>query len=171
MLGMIPLRQYNLERLCSRESLHGEAFMKVLLTAFVVGWLTTAATAQTDAGRTTDHSTAETGGAAPYAEYQTRGRPAVLLPLYISFGVLQVVDTVSTLEALKHGGRGANPVVAPFASNAGALYSLKVVTTVGSIWAAEKLWKRNRAAAIVTMLAVNAGYAWVAHHNYQIAGR
>ncbi len=82
-----------------------------------------------------------------------------------------MVDTVSTLEALKHGGREANPVVAPFASNAGALYSLKVVTTVGSIWAAEKLWKRNRAAAIVTMLAVNAGYAWVAHHNYPIAGR
>ena len=78
---------------------------------------------------------------------------------------------LSTLEALKHGGREANPVVAPFASNAGALYSLKVATTAGTIWAAEKLWKRNRAAAIVTMFAVNAGYAWVAHHNYQIAGR
>ena len=99
--------------------------MKVLLTAFAIGWLTTAATAQIDAGRTTGHSTAETAGSAPYAEYQTRGRPAVLLPLYISFGVLQVVDTVSTLEALKHGGREANPVVAPLASNAGALYSRK----------------------------------------------
>ena len=102
--------------------------MKVLLTAFAIGWLTTAATAQIDAGRTTGHSTAETAGSAPYAEYQTRGRPAVLLPLYISFGVLQVVDVVdtdSTLEALKHGGREANPVVAPLASNAGALYSRK----------------------------------------------
>ena len=109
--------------------------MKVLLTALLMGFLTTTA-----------------GGA--------------FAPLHVVRGSTGV-DTVSTLEALKRGGREANPVVATFASHVGAFYGPKVATTAGTIWAAEKLWKRNHAAAIGTMLAVNVGYAWVAHHNYQ----
>jgi hypothetical protein len=98
-------------------------------------------------------------------------RPVVLLPLYATFTALQMLDASSTLKAIENGGREANPMVAPFTSSPAALYSLKAATAVGTIFVAEKMWKRSRVGAIVTMVALNVGYAFVAHHNFQVAGR
>src|SRR4029453_17871023 len=38
-------------------------------------------------------------------------RPGALVPLYASFGALQILDTRSTLQALDRGGVEANPVM------------------------------------------------------------
>src|SRR5687767_4142792 len=44
-------------------------------------------------------------------------RPAALLPLYLSFGVLQGLDAHSTSRALGRGAVEANPVMKAFGGN------------------------------------------------------
>lgn len=96
-----------------------------------------------------------------------RARPAPLVPLYVSFGSLQVLDVHSTRRALVHGHQEANPLLAPIARNRAALLAVKAAATAGTIVGVERLWKANRAAAVATMLALNVGYALVVRANYQ----
>ena len=45
-------------------------------------------------------------------------RPAVLMPLYAGFGVVQTLDAQSTLRALRSGqAHEANPIMAPFTAH------------------------------------------------------
>jgi hypothetical protein len=62
-----------------------------------------------------------------------------------------------------------NPLVAPTAGSPGVSLAIKAGTTATTIYFAEKLWKRNRAAAIVTMVAVNAGTAAIVARNLRNA--
>ncbi|MQA28413.1 MAG: hypothetical protein GEU82_01040 [Luteitalea sp.] len=95
-------------------------------------------------------------------------RPSGLVPLYVSFGVLQALDMHSTHRALTAGGSEGNPVVSALQSPL-AMGALKVGATAGIIVLTEKLRKNNRIAAIVTMVALNSGYAMIVSHNYSIA--
>lgn len=102
--------------------------------------------------------------------YEPEGKRPVLLPaLYATLGVMQVWDVHSTLNALKAGAREANPTAAPFASKPGSMLGLKAVTTASTIFFAERMWKKNRAGAIVMMVAINGATAAVAMHNMQNA--
>lgn len=92
-------------------------------------------------------------------------RPPALLPLYVTFATLQMLDAHSTSQGLRNGAVEANPVVAPFAGNTGALYATKIAATAATIYLGEKLWRKNRFMAIVTMIAVNSTYAYVVQHN------
>ena len=94
-------------------------------------------------------------------------RPSPLVPLYVSFGALQVLDAQSTSQALARGGVEANPLVKGFAGNDAAMLAVKAAGTAGVIYASEKMWKRNRKAAVIFMVAANAGMAWVVQHNYR----
>jgi hypothetical protein len=96
-------------------------------------------------------------------------RPSVLVPLYVSFGALQVLDLHSTSRALGAGGREANPVVGTAVGSPVAMTALKIGATTGIVLLSEKLWKRNRLAAVVMMVTLNSGYALVASHNYSLA--
>lgn len=98
-------------------------------------------------------------------------RPAALPALYISLGALQALDIYSTSAALKVGAREANPAASPFAGNAGALISMKAVTTASTIFFAERLWKKNKMGAIVMLAAVNGATAAVSIHNMRNAQR
>jgi hypothetical protein len=98
-------------------------------------------------------------------------RPRAVLPLYATFAALQILDAHSTTRALKNGGIEANPVISSFAGNTGALYATKLATTAATIYAVEKLWPKNRVAAILTMVAINSAYTFVVRHNYGVAGR
>lgn len=98
-------------------------------------------------------------------------RPPTMLPLYVTFAALQMLDGHSTTKALKGGAVEANAVMAPFAGNAGALYATKIATTAATIYLGEKLWRKNRLAAIATLLVVNSAYAAVVSHNYSVANR
>jgi hypothetical protein len=97
-------------------------------------------------------------------------RPAALLPLYISFGALQGLDTHSTLRALEGGAVEANPLMTGLASHPIGLLSVKAAGAAGAIYASERLWKRNKTAAVLFMIATNSAMAWVVQHNYR-AGR
>ena len=98
-------------------------------------------------------------------------RPSVLPALYASFAVLQVLDARSTLGAVATGGRELNPVLGPIASNAPLLYSVKAGVTAGTIYLSERLWKRNRTASIIMMVAINSAYATIVAHNTRGRGK
>ena len=100
------------------------------------------------------------------AIYQTQTqRPALLPALYATLGAVQAWDLYSTTTALKAGAREANPVAAPFASSTGSLVALKAATTAGTIFFAERMWRKNRVGAFVLMGVINGTTAAVAMHN------
>jgi hypothetical protein len=97
-------------------------------------------------------------------------RPRLLVPMYVSFAVLQGLDYSSTTGALRSGaGREANPLMRPIVGNRPAFIAVKAATTVGTIWAAEKLWKKNRAATVVLMAVMNGAIGAVVAHNMSVA--
>jgi hypothetical protein len=96
----------------------------------------------------------------------------VLLPLYVSFGVLQALDFQSTRTALATGGgREANPLMNGVVGSPAGFFALKAATGAAVILASEKMRPRNRIAAIATMVALNGLYASIVSHNYAVAGR
>ena len=98
-------------------------------------------------------------------------RPAALVPLYISFATLQALDVHSTLRAPAFGGREANPIVDGMLGSPAALVAAKVGMTAAVYFASERLWRRNKTAALVTMIALNSAYATIVAHNYAIEAR
>jgi hypothetical protein len=98
-------------------------------------------------------------------------RPSPLVPLYVTFGALQALDIDSTLRALGNGGRESNPVIGGAVGSPGALIAIKAGATAGIVFASEKLWKRNRVAAVLMMIAMDSAYAAVVAHNYHLAQR
>jgi uncharacterized protein DUF5658 len=101
----------------------------------------------------------------PAARQDSRG---VLVPLYISAATLQMLDVHSTHRALSSGYTEGNPMMAGIASNTAAFVAVKAATAATTIWVSEKLRKRNRAAAIGLMVAVNVATATVVAHNYRV---
>lgn len=93
-------------------------------------------------------------------------RPASLAPLYGTFALLQAMDAITTVKALNQPGvRETNPIVRPFARNVPAMVVLKSASTVVTVAAVEKLWRRNRTAAVATMVGINIAYGVVVSHN------
>jgi hypothetical protein len=116
-------------------------------------------------------STAETTAAQRLADFQPEPKAAshrVLVPLYISAATLQMLDVHSTRRALAAGYTEGNPAMSGIASNTAAFVAVKAATAATTIWISEKLRKRNRAAAIGVMIAVNAATATVVAHNYRV---
>jgi hypothetical protein len=107
---------------------------------------------------------------APLASPSQQDRPAALMPLYASFIALQGLDVHSTTRGLSRGAVEANPFMKDVAGNPGALIAVKAASTAGIIFGVEKLRRKNRAAAVAVMLALNAGTAYVVQHNYRVAG-
>ena len=95
-----------------------------------------------------------------------------LLPaLYVSYAALQAFDVWSTKQALSLGGREANPLMQGVVGNTGAMVAMKAAVAVGTIVAAERLWKTNKAAAIAVMVASNSVAAIVAARNARTIGQ
>ena len=101
------------------------------------------------------------------AEQRAARRPRALIPLYVSFASLQGLDAHSTTRALKRGAAEANPLMRGLAEHPAGLIAVKAAATTGVVLAGEKMWKRNRVAAIVFMAAANSAMAWVVQHNYR----
>jgi hypothetical protein len=94
-------------------------------------------------------------------------RPGPLVPLYVSFCALQVLDTHSTWRAVDRGAVEANPMLRGVVGNQTGLVALKAAGTAGLIYASEKMWKRNRTASIIFMVTANSAMAWVVQNNYR----
>ncbi len=95
-------------------------------------------------------------------------RPAILPALYVALGTMQAWDVYSTRSAIGAGAREANPIAAPLAGNTGSMLGLKLATTATIIVMSERLWKRNRVAAVVMLVALNGATAAVSMHNMRV---
>jgi hypothetical protein len=93
-------------------------------------------------------------------------RPAALAPLYVSFGLLQALDTHSTLSAVGDGHGEANPAMKGLVNQPAAFIAAKIGATAATVYVAERLWRRHRVAAVVLMVAVNGAYGAVVASNY-----
>ena len=91
-----------------------------------------------------------------------------LLPLYVTYGVLQLADAHSTLRGLSRGAREQNPVIGSVVNNPGVFIPVKVGSTIATVYLVERLRKRNPKAAVFVMVAVNAAYGVIVHHNYKV---
>jgi hypothetical protein len=96
-------------------------------------------------------------------------RPGALIPLYASFVALQALDVHSTKYALSHGAVEGNPLMRGVASNDLGLAAIKAAGTAGVILASERMWRKNKAASVIFMIAANSAMAWVVQHNYAAA--
>jgi len=105
----------------------------------------------------------------PRPDAPTQTRPAPLVGLYVSLAGMHALDVVSTRKALAAGATEANPMMAPFARSPLALAAVKAGVFGATIFATEQLWKSNRKAAVLTMIAVNATCGAIAAHNYRVA--
>lgn len=117
------------------------------------------------------HVAPRTGAPAGLLRSRTEERPRPLASLYVGFAALQALDAHSTLRAVRAGGDEANPLIAPFADRPGLMLGVKAAAALTTIAFAEKLWRRNRTAAVVLMVAANAGYAIIVAHNYRQSRR
>jgi hypothetical protein len=98
-------------------------------------------------------------------------RPAALVPLYISFAVLQGLDGRLTLRAIENGAVEANPLMKGVADNAAGMAAVKAAAGAGVIFVSERMWKHNKVAAVLFMTATNSAMAWVVQHNHGVARR
>lgn len=90
-----------------------------------------------------------------------------LIPLYVSFAAVQVLDAHSTTRALNRGAVEGNPLMRGFAGSPARLFAVKAAGSIAVVYATERLRKRNRRAAVALMAAVNAATAAVVWHNYR----
>ena len=95
----------------------------------------------------------------------------LLTSLYVTTGITQALDIHSTLKALDRGGVESNPLLGSLTKNKAAFVAVKAAVAAGSIYAARKIAKKNKVAAILTMVAINSAYGFIAHHNYKVAGQ
>ena len=96
-------------------------------------------------------------------------RPTPLIPLYASFATLQALDYTSTARALSSGsGSEANPVMRSIAGSRAAFIAVKAGAAAGVILAGEKMWKKNRAAAVIFVAAMNGAVAAIVARNYTV---
>jgi hypothetical protein len=107
----------------------------------------------------------------PLARQLVPPRPALLVPLYAGFVALQAADVITTFRALDQGAVEGNPVMGGVVRNRAAFVAMKAGMTVGTLWMSEKLWKKNRVAAVVMLSAFNIGYALVVAHNARVIAR
>ena len=112
------------------------------------------------------NAAATPGIAVPARIGDALARPAMLPALYISYAALQAFDVHSTRQALARGAREVNPLLQGVVGNTSFLVAVKAAVAVGTIVAAERLWKtNNKAAAIAVMVASNGVAAIVAARN------
>ena len=105
----------------------------------------------------------------PATERVSHGKSRLMNSLYASTAVMQALDVHSTLSALNSGGVEANPMMSGLTRNKAAFIAVKAAVATSTILATRQLAKRNKVAAVVTLVAINTAYAFVASNNYRVA--
>jgi hypothetical protein len=107
---------------------------------------------------------------APMSGYKVKvGRPAILPALYVTLGAMQALDIYSTRAAVQAGAREANAAAAPFTGSAASMLGMKAATTAGTIFFAERMWKKNKVGAVIMLVAINGATAAVSMRNMRNA--
>src|SRR4051812_46849359 len=98
--------------------------------------------------------------------------PPLHVSLSTSFAALQALDVATTLRAV-HSGAGveANPLVGGLANHPAALIGLKAGLTAATIASVRSLSRTHPKAAVLTMIGLNVGSAFVVRSNLGVAAR
>jgi Domain of unknown function (DUF5658) len=99
------------------------------------------------------------------------GSNALMTSLYASTATMQVLDVHSTFKALDRGATEVNPMMSGLVENRAAFITMKVAMAAAAIYAASRVARHNKAAAVVTLVAMNSAYAMIVSNNYRIAAR
>lgn len=102
------------------------------------------------------------------AQPGTRERTDSLIPLYVTYGILQAADAHSTLRGLNQGAREQNPFLGSIVKRPAVLIPVKIGSSLATIYLVEKLRRKNPAAAVAVMAGVNTAYAVIVQHNYRV---
>lgn len=97
------------------------------------------------------------------------GPSTVMTSLYAATAAMQALDVHSTLMAIDRGAVEGNPVMGNLTGNKAAFMALKAGVAFSTVMAARNMSKRNKVAAIATLVAINSAYAMVVTHNYRVA--
>jgi hypothetical protein len=168
-IGIVPAWTFTLAPAADHDEAMGTDPVRSRLRSATPGVVSTLVAASTPASASTlGSSGSSTGNGGVFVEDR---RPALLPPLYVTFATLQVLDIHFTRQSLSRGAVERNAAMARVVENLPALIAVKAAVTTSTILVGEKLWKRNRIAAVALMIGLNAGYAVVAAHNYRVASR
>jgi hypothetical protein len=107
--------------------------------------------------------------AVPKSDGGIIGATALRRSTYVSYSALQVLDFVSTRQALTAGAREANPAMAGIVKSNAAMFAVKAGTAAATAIFAERLAKNHPRRATIMMLVLNGAYAAIVAHNYQVA--
>jgi hypothetical protein len=90
--------------------------------------------------------------------------------LAATFATLQVLDVVSTVNAVSSGrGIEANPMVGGLVNHPAAFAAVKGAMTAATLVAMHRYSKKHPKAAVITMIAFNIGYSYIVSSNFRIA--
>ena len=93
----------------------------------------------------------------------------LLSALYATTVVMQGLDVHSTLMAFDAGAVEGNPIMGGVTRNVGTFVATKAAVAAGVIFMSQRIAKKNKVAAIITLVAVNSAYAAIVAHNYRLA--
>jgi hypothetical protein len=94
-------------------------------------------------------------------------RPQPLPALYAGFVGLQILDARTTSGALSRGASEQNPALSR--GGQARIWAVKAASTFSTIYFVERIWKKNRVAAVLVMAGINGSYAALAAHNLKQA--
>jgi hypothetical protein len=104
-----------------------------------------------------------------WAADRPAARPMLLPALYGGYAALQALDIYSTKKALAAGSRETNPAMR--SGNTMTMVAVKAAAGAGTIYFAERAWKKNKPGAIALMVALNGATALIASRNLHNANR
>lgn len=100
---------------------------------------------------------------------QAPRRPVALSALYGTYGTLQALDVVTTRRAMAAGALERNPLMK--SGGIGTMIAVKAAAGASTIYFAERMWKKNRAGAVIVMAALNGATAAIVAHNQRNSRR
>jgi hypothetical protein len=95
-------------------------------------------------------------------------RTPLLISLYASQAVLEILDARSTNRALQGGSaQEGNPLLQPLATHPAGLIALKLAMAGGIIYGTDRLHRYHPRLATATLGAINAGYVYLVQRSYR----
>jgi hypothetical protein len=88
--------------------------------------------------------------------------------LYTSLVAVQMADGYMTQWGLSHGAVEVNPLQQRVVNHSAAAWTMKATAIAVPILVAEASWRKNRTAAIASIVLANAVSSLVAWHNIRV---
>ena len=93
----------------------------------------------------------------PAVKFGAETRGAVLPSLYVSLAGLNALDAYTTSKGLALGAAEGNPLMRGVASSPAMLWAVKGGVTAGSVFLAERMWRKNNKVGAIAVMAVSNG--------------